>query len=231
MRRPFLGAAGLRSSSKAHVPNEEHYLAVFNEFDKDQSGSIDGDELLGVLKELGHASATKEQAAEMFAAMDTDGNGVIDYEEFLVMAEALDLGAKWSKPPSTTITTTSDSRNRGRSLFRRPKGGDAKRVQGRSSTPSLVNSTRIGDNEMVVNPMHNRTSSKRAWEAIPASPEQSVANGQPRQELQMVQQKRNVDSEDDPEDEGSSQTSYDMSDLLEWQPSPRLPATPRGAAS
>ena len=212
-----------RSSTKPQVPNEERYLEVFTEFDKDQSGSIDGDELLDVLRELGHASATKEQAAEMFATMDTDGNGVVDYEEFIVMAEALDLGTKWSKHPGSSSRRS--SRNRGRSLLGKPQDEDAKRPQGRNSSARLAISTRVGDTEMVANPMHNR-STKRETTAL-ASPQHPLPDREPQQELQVVEQKRHVDEQDDLEGDSSSQTSYDMSDLLEWQPSPRLPGTPR----
>ena len=55
---------------------------IFDYFDKDQGGSIDSDELKECLKCLGE-NVLDEEVNDMIAAMDIDGDGTINYEEFL----------------------------------------------------------------------------------------------------------------------------------------------------
>lgn len=65
-----------------HILSE--YKEVFSMFDVDGDGTIDSTELDNVLKDLG-TPATSSELQELLAAVDTDSNGVIDFEEFCVM--------------------------------------------------------------------------------------------------------------------------------------------------
>jgi len=60
----------------------EEYQQVFSEFDEDNNGSITTKELGTVLKKCG-LNPSKSQLKEMIAAVDTDGNGTLDFQEFL----------------------------------------------------------------------------------------------------------------------------------------------------
>lgn len=51
-------------------------------FDKDGDGTIDSEELESVLQVLG-LNPTKEELGILLDSVDTDGNGVIDFDEFV----------------------------------------------------------------------------------------------------------------------------------------------------
>jgi len=57
---------------------------AFNVFDKDGSGKISKDELRSIMKSLGE-DLTDEEITQMIQEADTNGDGEIDYEEFLRM--------------------------------------------------------------------------------------------------------------------------------------------------
>ena len=54
---------------------------LFDYFDKDKSGSIDSSELVQILRCLGE-NPVEAEVDDMIAALDKDGNGVIDWTEF-----------------------------------------------------------------------------------------------------------------------------------------------------
>ncbi|CAN0065074.1 unnamed protein product [Discosporangium mesarthrocarpum] len=56
----------------------------FRNFDKDNSGEIDADELRTVMTSLGY-NPTKQQLEDMMAKVDLDGNGRISFPEFVTM--------------------------------------------------------------------------------------------------------------------------------------------------
>jgi calmodulin len=60
------------------------FKEAFGVFDKDGSGTITVDELDAVMKGLGH-NPTKQELDAIFAEVDKDGNGKIDFSEFLTM--------------------------------------------------------------------------------------------------------------------------------------------------
>lgn len=66
------------------------FKEVFNEYDRDQSGTISRDELVGILNDLG-SSTEEDDIDKMMASVDFDGSGKIDFKEFcLAMAQQAD---------------------------------------------------------------------------------------------------------------------------------------------
>jgi calmodulin len=61
---------------------EEDLIEAFKIFDKDGSGSISASELRHVMTTLGE-KLTEEEADEMIREADTNGDGYIDYVEFV----------------------------------------------------------------------------------------------------------------------------------------------------
>eukprot|EP01120_Amphizonella_sp_Union-15-10_P003703 TRINITY_DN14118_c0_g1_i1.p1 TRINITY_DN14118_c0_g1~~TRINITY_DN14118_c0_g1_i1.p1 ORF type:complete len:153 (-),score=43.97 TRINITY_DN14118_c0_g1_i1:118-576(-) len=60
------------------------FKEAFSLFDKDGDGAITKKELRTVLHSLGQ-NPTEEELSEMIKEVDTDGNGAIDVDEFLMM--------------------------------------------------------------------------------------------------------------------------------------------------
>jgi hypothetical protein len=60
------------------------YRAQFDACDEDGGGTIQNDELKSVLRACG-MSVTDKQVGEMITEFDTDGNGELDFDEFLAM--------------------------------------------------------------------------------------------------------------------------------------------------
>ncbi|XP_056022814.1 uncharacterized protein LOC125649260 isoform X2 [Ostrea edulis] len=56
--------------------------SVFNDFDRDKNGKIDDSELGTALRMLG-LNPTKKEIDDMMQEVDNDGNGTIEFEEFL----------------------------------------------------------------------------------------------------------------------------------------------------
>ena len=73
-------------SKHADISDEARaeYQEAFNMFDKDLNGSIEAKEFGDVMRALGH-NPTDDELAEMVAGIDADGNGEIDFDEFLAM--------------------------------------------------------------------------------------------------------------------------------------------------
>uniref|UniRef100_A0A194ANQ2 Putative calcium-binding protein B0563.7-like protein n=1 Tax=Pinctada fucata TaxID=50426 RepID=A0A194ANQ2_PINFU len=58
----------------------QHAVTMFQKYDKDGNSSLDRDEFRNLLLDLGEKPERLDSA---LAAMDTDGNGVIAFQEFL----------------------------------------------------------------------------------------------------------------------------------------------------
>ena len=63
----------------------ERLAAVFRAFDDDGSGFISATELRHGMSEMSGSAFTDEQAEEMIREADVDGDGRINYEEFVLV--------------------------------------------------------------------------------------------------------------------------------------------------
>ncbi len=64
---------------------------VFDKYDADGSGAVDKKELQAVFAECGQ-SLTDEECGELMTEFDTDGNGELEFKEFLAMMSKLVAG-------------------------------------------------------------------------------------------------------------------------------------------
>merc|ERR1711973_127456 len=64
------------------------YKEAFDLFDKDKNGIISSVELSTVMKNLGHEPSEAE-LKQMMTEVDTDGDGEIDFDEFLSMMKEM----------------------------------------------------------------------------------------------------------------------------------------------
>jgi calmodulin len=62
----------------------KEYKDAFEMFDKDKDGTITTKELANVMRSL-NQDPTEEELNEMIAEVDLDGNGEIDFEEFVTL--------------------------------------------------------------------------------------------------------------------------------------------------
>ena len=66
------------------MDSEKEILDAFKALDKDDSGTISAAELRDIMSSQGE-KFTEEEAEEIFREADTDGDGQINYEEFVKM--------------------------------------------------------------------------------------------------------------------------------------------------
>lgn len=67
------------------------YRVVFDKYDADGSGAVDGVELKSVFSECGQ-ELTDEEVKDLMKEFDNDGNGELDFKEFLAMMSKLVAG-------------------------------------------------------------------------------------------------------------------------------------------
>ena len=77
----------LMSKKMTETETREELKAAFSHFDKDGNGVIDRNELLLVMEQLGERLSDQE-ADEMMQEADCNGDGQIDFEEFVKMMAA-----------------------------------------------------------------------------------------------------------------------------------------------
>ena len=65
-----------------YTDSEEEIKGAFREFDKDGNGYISKAELTHVMTNLGER-LTEEEAIEMIGEAEIDGDGIVNYEEFV----------------------------------------------------------------------------------------------------------------------------------------------------
>ncbi|XP_006644879.3 calmodulin-like protein 1 [Oryza brachyantha] len=73
---------GLMARTLNDKESEEELMEAFRVFDKDQNGFISAAELRGVMANVGER-LTEEEVGEMVREADVDGDGQINYEEFV----------------------------------------------------------------------------------------------------------------------------------------------------
>jgi len=89
----------LAASNQSSLTSQEKLHAAFRMFDKDGSGIISADEIRDVLNFGGANSLSLEAIDAVIKQVDENGDGEIQFEEFVVMmtgieAVAADAGAK-----------------------------------------------------------------------------------------------------------------------------------------
>ncbi|CAH1262978.1 calmodulin-like [Branchiostoma lanceolatum] len=93
-----------KKSVKTRIPKDmpkeeiDELRQAFWEFDRDRSGTIDGKELINVMRSLG-LNPTDLQVVELIDSVDTDGSGTIDFPEFvqLMTHQLKDTAAAYSE--------------------------------------------------------------------------------------------------------------------------------------
>ena len=88
-----------------NVDTRERLLQMFKCFDKDNSGTIDSNELHQMLLYMG-ISATDKEVKDMIAQVDKNGDGDIDEEEFLIVMQQAQSGTLAMPPPTDKAIRT-----------------------------------------------------------------------------------------------------------------------------
>ena len=77
-----------KMNSKTTMTFEEQLRETFELYDVDGSGGLDQEEITQLMATLGH-DLTDEEVSDMIAEVDGDGNGDIDYDEFVAMFKGI----------------------------------------------------------------------------------------------------------------------------------------------
>ena len=82
------------ATSQQTLTSQEKLHAAFRMFDKDGSGTISADEIREVLCFGGSNSLTTEAVDAIIRQVDENGDGDIQFEEFVTMMQAVDAAAQ-----------------------------------------------------------------------------------------------------------------------------------------
>merc|ERR1712167_262793 len=107
------GAAKRKAKGGLSEEQIEEIREAFNLFDADNSGAIDVRELKAAMRALGF-EVKKEELKKMISDIDNDGNGSIEFGEFLEMMTARWVRrtpARTSRRCSSCSTTTTPARS------------------------------------------------------------------------------------------------------------------------
>ena len=80
------------ATNNSNMTSEDKLRAAFRMFDKDDSGIIDADEIKQVLCFDGANPLSTESVDEMIRQVDINGDGEIEFDEFVVMMTGLENG-------------------------------------------------------------------------------------------------------------------------------------------
>jgi hypothetical protein len=101
VRRPSFPVSDLGSvrvgGNKLTTSEISMYEQMFSHYDKDKSGSIDASELKALLAELG-CKPTDEVMVNLMKELDKDGNGLVEFPEFL---QGMDILNNLTSPPTS----------------------------------------------------------------------------------------------------------------------------------
>ncbi|KAI7743829.1 hypothetical protein M8C21_026965 [Ambrosia artemisiifolia] len=81
----------LQPSPTVFQPNIDEMRQVFDKFDKNKDGKISKEEYVSAVDILGNKTA-KSDVAKAFKAIDTDGDGFVSFEEFMVAQGGVKTG-------------------------------------------------------------------------------------------------------------------------------------------
>merc|ERR1711975_125679 len=111
------GAAG-KEKAKGGLTEEqiEEIREAFNLFDADNSGAIDVRELKAAMRALGF-EVKKEELKKMISDIDNDGNGSIEFQEFLEMMTGK-MGEKDTREDIEKVFKLFDDDNTGKISLR-----------------------------------------------------------------------------------------------------------------
>ncbi|XP_044472049.1 calmodulin-like protein 12 isoform X1 [Mangifera indica] len=104
-------SSNLINLKRLDTDTEEEMKAAFKVFDKDQNGFISAAELRLFMTNLGE-KMTDEEVKELIQEADVDGDGQVNYDEFVrVMLEGVvkDISSKLSSSTSTSASTSASS--------------------------------------------------------------------------------------------------------------------------
>merc|ERR1719453_228489 len=91
-----MASGGLGAVRRLSAQEIEDARKVFTRFDADNSNSIDKDELAAVMSSMG-AYPTADELQAMIDAADTDGNGTVEFEEFLAILSMMPKDEDWEE--------------------------------------------------------------------------------------------------------------------------------------
>merc|ERR1711924_125552 len=119
------GAAKKKSKGGLTEEQIEEIREAFNLFDADNSGAIDVRELKAAMRALGF-EVKKEELKKMISDIDNDGNGSIEFQEFLEM-----MTGRWARRTPVRTSRRCSSSSMMTTLARSPSATSA--VSHRSS--------------------------------------------------------------------------------------------------